>query len=146
MQSYKLRNATEHDSQFIYDLSALTMRGYVEEIWGWDEKWQSERFRGDFQPERWRIVVVDNVNAGAYETISHEAELYLSRIYIAPEFQRRGIGTAIVQTLAALAHSSGLPLKLDVLRNNTNAKRLYERLGLKICGESTEKFFMIFCV
>lgn len=142
MQAYELRQATEQDYGFLWELVVATMREYVTAIWGWDEKWQSERYRNNFHPDQWKIIVIGGVDAGAFEATWKDSELFLAKLYVAPAFQRQGIGTSIVRSLRADADAAGLPLKLDVLRSNPDAKRLYERLSLKVVGETAERFHM----
>lgn len=72
----------------------------------------------------------------------HATSISLDYLYLLPEFQRRGIGSAVVRRLIAEAHSAGMPLTSDVLRSNPNALRLYERLGLTVMSENAERFFL----
>lgn len=143
MLSYVERSATEHDSDFIYKLSETTMRRYVEATWGvWDDDWQLARFTGYYQPERWRIIKVDSINGGAYETVLRENELFLARLYVLPEYQNKGIGSSIVKTLLARSKELGIPLTLDVLKSNTDAQRLYTRLNLRVIDENEDRVYM----
>jgi ribosomal protein S18 acetylase RimI-like enzyme len=142
MQTYSIRQATEEDRNFAWTVCSQTMREYVEAIWGWDNEWQENRFNKLFQADTWRVIVVNDEDAGAFEIKQSNAELLLSRLYIVPDFQRRGIGTSIVQSLIKKADAEHISLTLDVLKSNTDAKRLYERLGLRVTGDSPERYFM----
>jgi hypothetical protein len=46
-------------------------------------------------------------------------------------------GRCIIAELISRSKAKGIPLKLQVLKVNSGAKRLYERLGLKVIGESS---------
>ena len=71
-----------------------------------------------------------------------DGDLFLANVYLLPEFQNRGVGSMVVRGLMAEARDLGVPLTLNVLRNNPDARRLYERLGLHMVGENEERFFM----
>ncbi|MFI6476197.1 GNAT family N-acetyltransferase [Streptomyces sp. NPDC050516] len=55
-------------------------------------------------------------------------EIYLARIQLHPDYQRRGIG--LNRTLLRQAHRPGMDLALDVLAVNQRAQALYGRMGL----------------
>jgi ribosomal protein S18 acetylase RimI-like enzyme len=55
----------------------------------------------------------------------------LAEIEILPEWQGRGIGSAVVRSLMREAASRQKPLTLRVLHINQRARTLYERLGFQ---------------
>jgi ribosomal protein S18 acetylase RimI-like enzyme len=59
-----------------------------------------------------------------------------------PEYQGRGIGTAILRDFVATAHRAGLPASLHVLRVNEAAQRLYRRLGFRVVSEVDVGYIM----
>ncbi|HSR32727.1 MAG TPA: GNAT family N-acetyltransferase [Anaerolineae bacterium] len=128
MDTISLRQATSVDGDFLYQLIKTTMREYVEPIWGWDEDWQSNYFRERFDPDEVQIVVLDGQDIGAVSVEIRATELFLSRIYLLPAYQGRGIGTCLIQSILDEAFAQGLPVTLQVLKGNP-ARGLYERLG-----------------
>ncbi len=50
-------------------------------------------------------------------------------IALAPDVQRRGIGTAIIHTVLCDAYARGRAVVLHVTEENVGSRRLYERLG-----------------
>jgi ribosomal protein S18 acetylase RimI-like enzyme len=139
---YSLRPATPDDHDFLYALNRTTLREYVEPIWGWHEEWQEEYFRKKFDPPKRQVIQVDGRDAGVLVVERHPDEVYLGLIELLPEFQRRGIGAAIINRLKAEAHANKLPLTLHVLRTNTPARRLYERLGFQVVAEEEYRYRM----
>jgi ribosomal protein S18 acetylase RimI-like enzyme len=134
---YCFRPATEEDFSWLWELKKQTMRPYVEQTWGpWDDGVQDIFFRQGFFPEKLQIVRVNDRDAGLLEVERDGRGIFLSRIEIAPEFQGRGLGTAIVRDLADEARRQRVPLQLQVLKVNP-ARRLYERLGLRVVGETS---------
>lgn len=55
-------------------------------------------------------------------------------IALLPEYQKQGIGNKYLRELIEQAEKAGLPVRLQVLKNNP-AQRLYERLGFVKTGE-----------
>jgi ribosomal protein S18 acetylase RimI-like enzyme len=132
----ELRQATWEDYDFLYDLLKTAMREHVERIWVWDEHWQRERFERTFDPAENQIIVLHDV-----DTRRHEDEIFLARLYILPEYQGRGIGTQLIESLLVEARQEGLPVTLRVLTGNP-AKRLYERLGFETVEEAVTHYMM----
>ncbi len=105
----------------------------------WNEELQDQFFEDGWSKGIIRqIVVIDGVDGGVVQRVireSREDELFLSELQLLPQFQRRGIGSGIIRQLQSEAKSRGLPLRLQVLRDN-QAQRLYERLGFIVMGET----------
>ncbi|MFQ5400229.1 MAG: GNAT family N-acetyltransferase [Anaerolineae bacterium] len=57
----------------------------------------------------------------------------IARLSVAPPYQGKGIGTAMLRQLIDIARSSGLPhVEIGIARENTRAQGLYQRLGFLI--------------
>lgn len=142
MTAYTLRPAVEEDYDFLYTLNRTALRVYVEPIWGWHEEWQQEYFRRKYNPQARQIIQVGGVDAGVVVVERRADEVYLALIELLPAFQGRGIGTAVVEALKRSAHAAGQPVTLHVLRTNTPARRLYERLGFSVVAEEEARLQM----
>jgi ribosomal protein S18 acetylase RimI-like enzyme len=104
---YTLRPVTEDDYAWLWQLKQRTMRAYVEQTWGtWDEGVQDIFFRQGFFPEKLRIIQAGGRDAGLLEVEQNSHEIFLLRIEIAPEFQGRGLGSAVIGDLAAAARAA----------------------------------------
>ena len=75
-----LRPATDQDYDWLFELKRASMMEYVEKIFGWDEKFQSDLFRRNFQPEAISIVTVEGCDAGMVETEETPTHLFLKRL------------------------------------------------------------------
>lgn len=140
--AYTLRPATPADFDFLFALHRAAMRAYIEPIWGWHEDWQLEYFREKYDSRQRQIIQVEGQDAGVLVVERRADELYLGLIELLLAFQGRGIGTAIIRGLIAQARAEGRPLGLHVLRTNAPARRLYERLGLRVVGEEPNRYRM----
>lgn len=140
-QEVRLRPASAADFDFLYQLRRVTMKEYVQAIWGWDEVAQQERFAASFNPARSQIIIVGEQDAGELTLEERASDLYLKGIYLLPAYQNQGVGTAVLHHLLAQAQTRGQPVSLRVFKMNP-ARRLYERLGFTIVGESEPYYLM----
>ena len=62
-------------------------------------------------------------------------ELHINTIAVHPDLRRRGLATALMTRLLAIAAAEGAcRAMLEVRRSNTAALRLYERMGFHVAG------------
>lgn len=141
MDEISLRQATQNDYDFLYELVKTTMREYVEPIWGWDEEWQRVYFQEHFDPDQVQIIVLGSQDIGAVSVEIKPEEHFLARLYLRPDYQRRGIGTHLLRSILGQAFAQGLPVTLQVLKGNP-AKRLYERLDFAETGKTETHYLM----
>jgi ribosomal protein S18 acetylase RimI-like enzyme len=127
----EFRQATEADLVFLDEMHACCMKSHVAKVYEWD----SELFRRTFNPQSTEIVLVDDVEVGMLQVSLRENELYLGNLLVSPDFQNRGVGTAAIAHVIERSQSIGLPIELQVLKQNP-AQRLYERLGFRVVGET----------
>lgn len=142
--SFSFRQATDADYDFLYQLNVAALREYVELLWGWEETWQREYFARKFDPKKRKIIQIEGQDAGVLIVEHHERQLYLALIELLPEFQGRGVGTAIITDLCSQAREHNQVVTLHVLKSNQPARRLYERLGFIFAGEEEHKVKMVY--
>lgn len=140
---YALRQATANDFHFLYRLHAATIREAVEATFGsWDESFQQAHFEEQFQPEVRQIIVLEGQDVGVLQIEEREEHVFLGLIEVAPEMQNRGLGTRVINDVLAQARARGEAVRLQVLKGNPGARRLYERLGFAIVEEREERYVM----
>lgn len=75
--------------------------------------------------ERWDAGIV-----GYFVAMPGVGELHLLNVTVAPSWQRRGLGSALMQVVGEHARARGLAtLWLEVRQGNAGARALYRRLG-----------------
>lgn len=80
-------------------------------------------------------LVVGWVAAGPNREAPHDYAGELYAIYLLPEYQRRGIGSALTTATARWLTDQGMDsMLLWVLEENHPARRFYEALGGRLCG------------
>jgi GNAT superfamily N-acetyltransferase len=137
------RPATNADLELIYSILRASLGPYVEQTWGkWDDETQRKRFDEVTRAADHSIVELDSEPIGCLCVKQSETEVRLIRLFILPEFQRRGLGTRILEEVLASADKSGLPVSLRVLRVNP-ARRLYERHGFVVAEQNETHYMMI---
>lgn len=141
MNAVKVRPATRADYDFLYRLHKATLQEYVAQTWGWDERWQQAHFKRKFDPTRHQIIVFDDKDIGVISIVPKEDEVFLAIIEILPAYQGQGLGTILLNGILAEAFGKGLPVTLRVLKVNP-ARRLYERLGFIVTGETQSHYLM----
>ncbi len=96
---FTLRPATEGDFWFIHTIRAAGLREYVDQIRGWDDAAQLDRFRARFDPAVFAVIVVDDRDVGAMAVEWMRGEAILTDFYITAEWQRQGLGTVVLRSL-----------------------------------------------
>jgi ribosomal protein S18 acetylase RimI-like enzyme len=139
--AFHLRAATWEDGDFIYRLRVDGLKEFVTQIWGWDETFQHERFWSSFDPSLYQVIVVDDHDVGAIAVEHREVESFLADIEIAPEWRGKGLGTVVLRGFVVDAERRHQSASLQVLKINPS-RRLYERLGFQIVGETDTHYQM----
>jgi GNAT superfamily N-acetyltransferase len=142
--SYSLREATPEDTDFAKCVKLEGLRPYIEMLWGWDDETEERQFLETFDPARATMITSDSGTVGFYELVDQGFELFLAGIYIDARFRGRGLGTAVLLDLLAVARNRQLPLALRVLKPNP-ARRLYERLGFR-ATRATKTHVLMTCL
>jgi ribosomal protein S18 acetylase RimI-like enzyme len=129
-----IRPATEADHDLIHELweefeAELGHEPYQRETW--EEAWEdlSVTVR-----EGVALIAEDDGRALGFVFCvlgdRGRQTAHVTDIYVRPEARRRGIGRAFLAELVEPAREAGLAhVSLEVLVRNTDARRLYERLG-----------------
>jgi len=73
----------------------------------------------------------------AMSWLDDNAAINLLRLYVLPGWQGRGIGNRLLEAAIA-AYPAGRLLRLEVQAQNAPAIRFYERMGLRVAGDTGE--------
>lgn len=106
-------------------------------VWGEDADRLRDNAREayyDFCTRCWPDIVVVEWNGELAGWGSCEkADDFITDLWVLPEFQGRGIGTALLDVIEAGIRERGYPAaRLDTHARNAGAIRLYKRLGYRV--------------
>jgi ribosomal protein S18 acetylase RimI-like enzyme len=137
----ELRPVAPDDDEFllaVYGSTRAEELGQVEWAEGqkatflrWQFDLQRREYDGRFPDAAYYVVMVDQQPAGRIWVGTDNEQIRLLDIGLLPEFQNRGVGTALLQRLIAYAASERKALRHMIFVLNNNAERFYERLGFK---------------
>src|ERR1041385_520624 len=137
----ELRPVSETDNEFLLSVYASTRAAELAQVeWAEGQKemflrWQFDMQRREydvrFPDADYCVIVVDEQPAGRIWIGTDNEQIRLLDIALLPEFQNRGVGTALLQRLMTRANLEGKALRHMVFVLNNDADRFYERLGFK---------------
>ncbi|HZZ30993.1 MAG TPA: GNAT family N-acetyltransferase [Phenylobacterium sp.] len=86
------------------------------------------RFEREFRPRITRLIECDGAFAGCVTVYPHGDSWIIEHFYLAPQFQRQGLGDAVMRRLLAEADEAEADVRLSVLVDS-EANRFYPRYG-----------------
>ncbi|MFX1515764.1 MAG: GNAT family N-acetyltransferase [Promethearchaeota archaeon] len=140
----QFRPATLDDSEFLYNLKKRTLKEYITQIWGWDEKDQHNYHKENFNPEKFSIIQLNGEDIGCMSIEEHPNKIRLNMIEISPEYQNKGIGSKLIRDLIEKGSQEKKTIELQVFKVNNEAFRLYTTLGFKLIDETETHYKMVF--
>ena len=140
--AFTLRQASVDDAPLFYAVIDRTMREFIVATWGaWSESRVQEESCEDSSSPNAQVIMVGNVTVGVFLVERHSTHIQLEQIYLLPEYQRLGIGTALMNSIIMEADQHKIPIRLRVVAVNP-AKRFYEQLCFVVTEVTPEFFFM----
>jgi ribosomal protein S18 acetylase RimI-like enzyme len=143
-----LRTANPEDEQFLFEVYSSTRADELAQV-GWNEAQLRAFLRMQFDLQQriygaaaQRIILAGEKPVGRLVVLRNEEEHRLADIALLPEHRSVGIGSTLIKKLLAEAAREKKPLRLQVEKFNEGARRLYERLGFVVTGESGTHFQM----
>ena len=123
--------ANEEDLEFGRRVHHAAYREMVTKQYGaWDEAVQDGFFERTWARHAHNIITADDGTRCGYCAIEcTEEAVILREIALLPEWQGRGIGSQLITSLVEEAAGRGVVARLNVMKTNEAAKRLYLRLG-----------------
>lgn len=141
----ELRPVTKNDDQFLLSVYASTREeelaqatwaeGQREAFLRWQFDLQRREYDSRFPDADYHVVLVDGSPAGRIWIGSDDKQIRLLDIALLPEFQNRGVGTALLRRLMNEAREAGKVLRHMVFVLNNDAHRFYERLGFTMIDD-----------
>jgi len=135
------RAAAADDYAFALAIYVETIKPYTVACMEWIDAEQTARFARLWMPAEVRVITADEMDAGWMQASENGPQVVLKQMYLAPRYQRQGIGSQILRLRLDEWAATNKAVVLGVLKNNP-ARRLYERLGFAVASETDTKFMM----
>ena len=143
---YKIRIAVHEDEPRIRELfiEMLQTIYHTEDVQGYESGCLNRYWTNGEE----RILLAEDESVVAYLSIEvhHEPEaddIYLDDLSVTESYRRHGIGSALIHEAEVYAHEIGIKhILFHVEKSNTEAFRLYERLGYKVFRDDGNRYMM----
>ncbi len=139
---YTLKTATIDDLDFAYYLKKVTLKKYIEEIWGWDDAYQRSETLNSLELGDTKIILVENQAVGIFETNENHNTCNIVEIELMPAYQKRGIGKMLISQYVETCYVHHKNVDIGCFKNNNTAIELYKKLGFIIYEETATHFLM----
>jgi GNAT superfamily N-acetyltransferase len=126
--------AEESHREFCDALKEAAYRGYIEELWGWDENIIREYDERNWRQKRPQIILYDDRPIGTIYVKEDEDSIEIAQFILTSENQNQGIGTHLLKNIMDTADRTGKTIKLYYVRPNPVAS-LYRRMGFQVVAE-----------
>jgi GNAT superfamily N-acetyltransferase len=126
-----LRAVAECDGEQLATLRVQAMRESLEQIGRFDARRARERFLSGFSPLETRHVLEGELKVGFVVVRNVGSELLLDHLYIHPEHQGKGIGSAVLEVVFAHADSVGKSIRVGAL-SQSRSNEFYTRHGFVV--------------
>jgi ribosomal protein S18 acetylase RimI-like enzyme len=137
----ELRNALQEDCDFILKLTRRNMEKIVTEEWNADwEKDVEPNFVNMWKSQgEKKIIEVGNRRVGYFWFEQHpeKKEIFINSIQIDEQFQRKGLGTGVINWLLKEAMNRNLEFVRGVVqKNNVHARQFFEKNKFEFVEET----------
>ena len=135
--AFTFQPATEADFPALVSLRIQAMRDSLERIGRFDPERAAQRFRSTFRPDDTRLIRVGDAMAGCVARWPQDDAVRIEHFYLAPAFQRRGLGAAVLRRVfaeAGVAATRVTRFRVAALRDS-DANRFYARHGFVLLSQ-----------
>lgn len=139
----KLRQKSPGDTAVVHAIYNLAYREVVERQFGpWNQTEQDIFFKDAWDKQETQVITYGGVVCGYVVITDQPDSIFVYELILSPDFQGKGIGTFILRELQNKATKLNRIVTLEVFLKNSDAKRLYERLGFTVTGSSDTHYQM----
>lgn len=136
------RAATKEDVPFLLVLRQHTMDAYLVEA-GVPTTTTEHLARVRYRFDCAEILMDEDTSVGLLKMTRDASQWKIIQLQLLPELQGRGLGSKLLAQVKQEAQTAQASLVLSVLKTNP-ARRLYERMGFIVVGESEQEFDMVY--
>lgn len=122
--------AQQRDLENLVAIRIEAMRESLERIGRFDSVRARERFLNGFDSRNTRHIVVSGERIGFVVVRHHLKELLLDHLYVKPNAQGSGVGSAVLMQIFKEADAAARPLRVGALKESAS-NRFYIRHGFQ---------------
>lgn len=112
------KQAIAEDASELAELRVLAMKPSLDAVGRFDHERARNRFLLTYVPaDTWHILW-DEVKVGVIVLRNDSEDLVLDHFYIHPDFQSRGIGSSVLQSVLAFAQTEGRSVRVTALKGS----------------------------
>ncbi|MET3458898.1 GNAT family N-acetyltransferase [Pseudomonas kilonensis] len=127
--------AQQSDSDSLVSIRIEAMRESLERVGRFDPIRARERFISSFEPRNTHHIDVSGKRVGFVVVKHHNNELLLDHLYVIPDAQGSGIGSAVLDHIFKEADAAALPIRVGALKESAS-NRFYIRHGFRFVESS----------
>lgn len=127
----------EDDRTFFIQTHHAAYRDVVGKMFGWDEQLQDKLADKAFDEGNLYVIHHNNKAVGIAGWEEKEDHLWVKEVFLQPQYQGQGIGSQVVRDMLTKGRAKAKGVRLQALKENHGAKKLYERLGFTV-DEATD--------
>jgi GNAT superfamily N-acetyltransferase len=137
------RVAVAQDEEWLFRLHEDAHRELIEAAYGpWVLEQQQQFFRPLVDEHEVFVIESAGVRVGACYLGTREGDTWLELIEVTPSRQGEGLGAEGLRWVVRRSEKAGRATLLQVHRLNSGAKRLYEREGFAVTGETVTHYLL----
>ncbi|MDD4974124.1 MAG: GNAT family N-acetyltransferase [Bacteriovorax sp.] len=120
-----------------YKIYKKELYDVIEKVFGWDDKFQSDRFQKSYKLEWFHWIENQDERIGyvCFFQTENENEIHISLLIITRELQGNGHGKDVMFIIEQNAKQQNLKVALSSFKENKRAVSFYQNLGYKIASQ-----------
>lgn len=131
------RPAAAEDFPFLFSVLKENMQELYQEAFGsWEDVEEQAFLRQDLAEAPYHLLCRGEAPIGFFSVEEQSDAWFVRELQLLRGEQGRGVGTCFLLALHAHAAAAGKNLRLEVLKGNQAAARLYEKLGFRETGQN----------
>jgi N-acetylglutamate synthase-like GNAT family acetyltransferase len=140
----ELKKAGRQDQDFYIQLHHVAYRKTIEKMFGWDEEFQNQAAKDEFDLGDIYIILCDNNKIGCVGWEEKESFFWFKSFFIHPDYQNQKMGSFLLKSYITQANNQKKPIRLRTLIKNDKAKSFYQAHGFIIISEENIHTHMVY--
>jgi ribosomal protein S18 acetylase RimI-like enzyme len=125
----------KQDLNEAFDLYKSALHQIIENVFGWDEGFQRNRFETQYELEWFNWIETESKRIGYICYFQKEIELHVSLLIMFDEFQNKGFGKIVMSKFEKYAHAQNKKVSLSSFKANEGAIKFYKSMGYIVTSE-----------